>query len=58
MAGPHRSTTIRVAPESMARRMGTLLTTPPSMNRSPSISTGAKRAGMAVEASTASATDP
>jgi hypothetical protein len=38
--------------------MGTLLTTPPSMNRSPSISIGGKMAGMAVEASTASATGP
>jgi hypothetical protein len=38
--GAHSSTTILAAPESMARRMGPLLTTPPSMNRSPSISTG------------------
>jgi hypothetical protein len=29
--GPQRSTTIRVAPESIARRSGTLSTTPPSM---------------------------
>jgi hypothetical protein len=58
MGGPHRSTTIRVAPDSIALLTGTLLTTPPSMNRSPSISTGGKIAGTAVDASTASMADP
>ncbi len=40
VGGAQSSTTIREAPASMARPIGTLSTTPPSMNRSPSISTG------------------
>jgi len=56
--GAQSSTTIRVAPLSMARRTGTLFTTAPSMYRSPSISTGGKRVGMAEEARTASTAGP
>ncbi len=58
MGGEHRSTTMRVAPASMARWMGTLSTTPPSMYRSPSTSTGGKMAGMAAEARMASTAGP
>jgi hypothetical protein len=56
--GVQSSTTMRVAPASMARFMGTLLTTPPSTYLSPSISTGGKMAGTAEEANTASTADP
>ncbi len=56
--GAQSSTTILVAPASIARRMGTLLTTPPSMKRSSPISTGGKMAGIAMEASTASMAGP
>ena len=42
--GPHRSTKIRSAPSDIARPMGTLSTTPPSMKDSPSISTGGSNA--------------
>jgi hypothetical protein len=58
IGGEHRSTTMRVAPASIARWIGTLSTTPPSMYRSPSISTGGKMAGMAEEARMASTAGP
>ncbi len=56
--GAQSSTTIRVAPLSMARRSGTLFTTAPSMKRSPSISTGGNKVGMAEDARIASTAGP
>jgi hypothetical protein len=56
--GPHSRTTILVAPQSMARRTGTLSTTAPSMNRSPSMSIGGKMVGMAEDARIASTAGP